>query len=55
MWGFSLVTIKIFSRSSLTAAILAYYYGLPGALAYTAYYFSFLTGGYVIINLRRKF
>ena len=41
----SLVTTWIFSRSLLTAAILAYYYGLPGALAYTAYYFSFLTGG----------
>ena len=52
---FSLVTTWIFSRSLLTAAILAYYYGLPGALAYMAYYFSFLTGGYFIINLRKKF
>ena len=51
---FSLVTTWIFSRSLLTAAILAYYYGLPGALAYTAYYFSFLTGGYFIVNLRKK-
>ena len=40
---FSLVTTWIFSRSLLTAAILAYYYGLPGALAYTTYYFSFIT------------
>ena len=52
---FSLVTTWIFSRSLLTAAVLAYYYGLPGALAYTAYYFSFLTGGYFLINLRKKF
>ena len=52
---FSLVTTWIFSRSLLTAAILAYYYGLPGALAYTAYYFSFLTGGYFIVRLRKKF
>ena len=51
----SLVTTWIFSRSLLTAAILAYYYGLPGALAYTAYYFSFLTGGYFIVRLRKKF
>jgi uncharacterized MnhB-related membrane protein len=34
---FSLVTKWIFSRSLLTAAILAYYYGLPGALLYTLY------------------
>ena len=52
---FSLVTTWIFSRSLLTAAILAYYYGLPGALAYTAYYFSFLTGGYFLVNLRKKY
>ena len=52
---FSLVTTWIFSRSLLTAAILAYYYGLPGALAYTAYYLSFLTGGYFLINVRNKF
>ena len=52
---FSLATTWIFSRSLLTAAVLAYYYGLPGALAYTAYYFSFLTGSYFLINLRKKF
>ena len=37
----------------LTAAILAFYYGVPGALAYTAYYLSFFTGGLVIDRLRR--
>ncbi len=52
---FSQVTSWIFSRSLLTAAILAYYYGLPGALAYTIYYFSFLTGGYFVLSLRKKF
>ena len=52
---FSLVTTWIFSRSLLTAAILAYYYGLPGAVAYTAYYFSFITGGYFVVKLRQKF
>ena len=49
---FSLVTALDFSRSLLTAAILAYY-GLPGALAYAVYYLSFLTGGYFIINPRK--
>jgi len=52
---FSQVTTWIFSRSLLTAAILAYYYGLPGALAYTAYYISFLTGGYFVLSIRKKF
>ncbi len=52
---FSQVTTWIFSRSLLTAAVLAYYYGLPGAMAYTAYYFSFLTGGYFVLNVRKKY
>ena len=52
---FSQVTTWIFSRSLLTAAVLAYYYGLPGAMAYTAYYFSFLTGGYFVLNIRKKY
>ena len=51
---FSLTT-WIFSRSLLTAAILAYYYGLPGAIAYTTYYFSFLTGGLFVLKVRKKF
>ncbi len=52
---FSLVTTWIFSRSLLTAATLAYYYGLPGALAYTTYYCSFLTGCYFILSVRKKY
>ena len=52
---FSLVTAWIFSRSLLTSAILAYYYGLPGAIAYTAYYFSYITGRYFIVYLRKNF
>lgn len=50
----SQVTTWIFARSLLTAAILGYYYGVAGALAYTAYYLSFLTGGYIVSALRAK-
>jgi len=49
---FSQVTTWIFARSLLTAAILGFYYGTPGAMAYAAYYFSFLSGGLVIDSLR---
>lgn len=49
----SQVTTWIFARSLLNAAILGYYYGIAGALAYTAYYGSFLTGGYVVAKLRQ--
>ncbi len=49
---FSQVTTWIFARSLLTAAVLGYYYGIAGGLAYTAYYFSFLTGGAIIRSLR---
>ena len=52
---FSLATSWIFSRSLLTAAILAYYYSFPGAIAYSLYYFSFLTGVYFIIKVRKKY
>lgn len=48
----SQVTTWIFARSLMTAAILGFYYGTPGALAYAAYYLSFLTGGLVIDHLR---
>lgn len=48
----SQVTTWIFARSLLTAAILGYYYGTPGALAYAAYYMSFLTGGLIVDQLR---
>ncbi len=48
----SQVTTWIFARSLLTAAILGYYYGIAGGLAYAAYYLSFLTGGAIIASLR---
>ena len=49
---FSQVTTWIFARSLLTAAILGYYYGIAGGLAYTAYYLSFLTGGAIVRSIR---
>lgn len=48
----SQVTTWIFARSLMNAAILGYYYGIWGTLAYAAYYLSFLTGGRIIDNLR---
>jgi len=48
----SQVTTWIFARSLLNAAILGFYYGAPGALAYTAYYASFLTGWIVVDGVR---
>jgi Na+/proline symporter len=50
----SQVTTWIFARSLMNAAILGYYYGFPGTLAYTAYYLSFLSGGYIISQLRLR-
>lgn len=49
---FSQVTTWIFARSLMTAAVLGYYYGIWGALAYAAYYLSFVTGGFIIDHLR---
>ncbi|MEY6433771.1 sodium:proline symporter [Thioalkalicoccus limnaeus] len=49
---FSQVTTWIFARSLLNAAILGYFFGIAGALAYTAYYLSFLTGGWIVDQLR---
>ncbi len=49
---FSQVTTWIFARSIMNAAILGYAYGLGGALAYAAYYLSFLTGAWIISSLR---
>jgi Na+/proline symporter len=51
---FSQVTTWIFARSLLNAAILGYYYGVWGTLAYAAYYLSFLTGAAIIDSLRFK-
>ncbi|KIN72971.1 SLC5/6 family protein [Sulfitobacter guttiformis] len=48
----SQVTTWIFARSLMNAAILGYYYGIIGTLAYAAYYGSFLTGGYIVERLR---
>ena len=48
----SQVTTWIFARSLMNAAILGYYYGVVGALAYAAYYLSFLTGGMIIDRIR---
>ena len=50
----SQVTTWIFARSLMTAAILGFYYGIAGALAYAAYYLSFVTGGAIINHLRFK-
>ncbi|MFT6791451.1 MAG: Na+/proline symporter [Cellvibrionaceae bacterium] len=50
----SQVTTWIFARSLMTAALLGFYYGIAGAVAYAAYYISFLTGGLIIDHLRFK-
>ncbi len=49
---FSQVTTWIFARSLLNAAILGFYYGIWGTLAYAFYYLSFFTGGRIIDSLR---
>ncbi len=50
----SQVTTWIFARSLMNAAILGYYYGIAGTLAYAAYYGSFLTGGFIVARLRQN-
>ena len=50
----SQVTTWIFARSLMNSAILGYYYGIWGVLAYAAYYGSFLTGGFVVGRLREQ-
>ncbi|MDO6565089.1 sodium:proline symporter [Amphritea sp. 1_MG-2023] len=52
MLTFSQVTTWIFARSLLNAAILGFYYGVWGTLAYAAYYLSFLTGAKIIDSVR---
>ena len=49
---FSQVTTWIFARSLLNAAILGFYYGFWGTLAYATYYLSFLTGAKIVDSLR---
>lgn len=51
---FSQVTTWIFARSLMNAAILGFYYGIAGTLAYAAYYGSFLTGGYIVNRMRTQ-
>ncbi|MEP3675727.1 sodium:proline symporter [Sulfitobacter sp.] len=50
----SQVTTWIFARSLMNSAILGYYYGIAGTLAYAAYYGSFLTGGFIVARLRAQ-
>lgn len=50
----SQVTTWIFARSLMNAAILGYFYGFAGTLAYTAYYLSFLTGMYIVGKMRAR-
>lgn len=50
----SQVTTWIFARSLMNAAILGFFYGIAGVLAYAAYYISFLTGGFIVGRLRAK-
>ena len=50
----SQVTTWIFARSLMNSAILGYFYGVAGALAYTAYYLSFLTGGFIVARARAR-
>ncbi len=51
---FSQVTTWIFARSLMNSAILGYFYGMPGTLAYATYYLSFLTGGFIVSRLRAE-
>ena len=46
------VTTWIFARSLMNAAVLGYFYGIWGTLAYAGYYLSFLTGGKIVDELR---
>ena len=39
----------------MNAAILGYFYGFAGTLAYTAYYLSFLTGMVWVNHMRRDY
>lgn len=48
----SQVTTWIFARSLMNSAILGYFYGIWGVLAYATYYGSFLTGGFIVGRLR---
>jgi len=49
---FSQITTWIFARSLMNAAILGFYYGIWGTIAYAVYYLSFLTGGRIVDAIR---
>ena len=49
---FSQVTTWVFARSLMNAAILGYFYGAMGTIAYAAYYLSFLTGAWIIDSVQ---
>ena len=49
---FSQVTTWIFARSLMNAAILGFYFGLWGVLAYATYYLSFFSGGLIVDRIR---
>ncbi len=48
----SQVTTWVFARSLMNAAILGFYYGIAGTLAYATYYLSFLTGAWIVDAIR---
>jgi len=48
----SQVTTWVFARSLMNAAILGFYYGIAGTVAYAAYYLSFLTGAWIVDGIR---
>ena len=50
----SQVTTWIFARSLMNAAVLGFFYGIAGTLAYGMYYFSFVTGAHIVDSLRFK-
>ncbi|SFB78647.1 Na+/proline symporter [Marinospirillum celere] len=54
VWTLTLsqVTTWIFARSLMNAALLGYFFGIAGTLAYAVYYGSFLTGWLIIDRLR---
>lgn len=54
VWTLTLsqVTTWIFARSLMNAALLGYFFGIVGTLAYAVYYGSFLTGWLIIDRLR---
>jgi len=51
---FSQVTTWIFARSLMNAAVLGFYYGVWGTIAYAAYYLSFITGARIVDHIRFK-